>query len=150
MAGGTERGGDEGTKRGGANPLVSLLVQMGSSENCADKLVSLLQAVQSLIATESPRDEEDFNVLQNVMVAVNAEGAIMFLLCCRTDMKRSVDLMQRHPDQPQFDLLNCQKSLYTHSPSFGVSRAMANSLLDRFLYRTRTLRNTTGNDQAKP
>lgn len=44
-----------------------------SSENCADELSALLEAVQQQVAAESPRNEATFNALQNVMVVVNAE-----------------------------------------------------------------------------
>lgn len=44
-----------------------------SSENCADELTALLEAVQNRVAAESPRNEAAFNALQNAMVAVNAE-----------------------------------------------------------------------------
>ncbi|RDV14929.1 erythromycin esterase family protein [Pontibacter diazotrophicus] len=44
-----------------------------SSENCADELAALLEAVQNRVAAASPRDEAAFNALQNAMVAVNAE-----------------------------------------------------------------------------
>ncbi|GAB3540009.1 hypothetical protein GCM10027443_37310 [Pontibacter brevis] len=44
-----------------------------STDNCADELAALLEAVENRVAAEAPRNEAAFNALQNVMVAVNAE-----------------------------------------------------------------------------
>jgi erythromycin esterase-like protein len=46
---------------------------LSSSENCSDELERLLQEMQAKVAAESPANEEVFNAMQNVLVAVNAE-----------------------------------------------------------------------------
>ncbi|MFT2011603.1 erythromycin esterase family protein [Pontibacter sp. 13R65] len=45
-----------------------------STDNCADELSTLLETVQTTIASETPENEEAFNALQNTLVAVNAEN----------------------------------------------------------------------------
>lgn len=46
----------------------------GAGENCAGELAALLETVKRIVQDELPQNEEAFNVLQNTLVAVNAEN----------------------------------------------------------------------------